>query len=314
MESLQSPHPQLLFESKLYKMIAGGVGIPNVHWYGVVGEHYVMVIDLLGPSLEELFTSCNKKFSLKTVLMVADQMIDRIEYVHAKNFIHRDIKPDNFLMGLGKTRNQLHLIDFGLAKKYKSLQTQQHIPYTENNNLTGTARYASINAHLGIEQSRRDDLEAIGYTLMYFNTGALPWQGLMAHTVADKYEQIKEKKISTSADILCKRVPCEFVSYFDYCHSLHFEDRPDYAYLRRLFRDLFFAERYRYDFVYDWTLLNYESPPNDEVPPPSARRDHVVVRQTSHQVLRQASMRAVPDVLRPSTSLLDIRPRLSTVA
>jgi casein kinase 1 len=181
LESIKSKHPQLLYESKLYKILAGGVGIPNPHWYGVEEDYNAMVIDLLGPSLEDLFSFCNRKLSLKTVLMLADQMINRVEYVHAKNFIHRDIKPDNFLIGLGKKANQVHIIDFGLAKKYRDPKTQQHIPYRENKNLTGTARYASVNTHLGIEQSRRDDLEAIGYVLMYFNRGSLPWQGLKAN-------------------------------------------------------------------------------------------------------------------------------------
>ncbi|CAE8632118.1 unnamed protein product, partial [Polarella glacialis] len=144
LESIKSKHPQLLYESKLYKILAGGVGVPNVHWYGVEGDYNVMVIDLLGPSLEDLFSFCNRKFSLKTTLMLADQMINRVEYMHAKNFIHRDIKPDNFLIGLGKKANQVHIIDFGLAKKYRDPKTQQHIPYRENKALTGTARYASV--------------------------------------------------------------------------------------------------------------------------------------------------------------------------
>jgi len=259
LESIKSKHPQLLYESKLYKILAGGVGIPNVHWYGVEGDYNVMVIDLLGPSLEDLFSFCNRKFSLKTVLMLADQMINRVEYLHAKNFIHRDIKPDNFLIGLGKKANQVHIIDFGLAKKYRDPKTQQHIPYRENKNLTGTARYASVNTHLGIEQSRRDDLEAVGYVLMYFNRGSLPWQGLKANGKKEKYEKIMEKKMSTPIEILCKHFPCEFVTYLNYCRSLRFEDRPDYAYLRRLLKDLFFRESYQYDFVFDWTILNYKS-------------------------------------------------------
>ena len=106
-------------------------------------------MDLLGPSLEDLFNFCSRRFTMKTVLMLADQMIGRIEYVHNKNFIHRDIKPDNFLMGIGRHCNKLFLIDFGLAKKYRDNRTRQHIPYREDKNLTGTARYASINAHLG---------------------------------------------------------------------------------------------------------------------------------------------------------------------
>ena len=166
--------PKLLYESKLYKILAGGIGIPNVHWYCVEGDYNVMVIDLLRPSSEDLFSFCNPKFSLTTVLMLADQMINRIEYVHAKNSIHCDIKPDNFLIGLGQKANQVHSIGFVLAKKFRDPKMQQHIPYREGKNLTGTARYASVNTHLGIEQSRRDDLEAIGYALMYFNRGSMP--------------------------------------------------------------------------------------------------------------------------------------------
>jgi len=264
LESIKSKHPQLLYESKLYKILAGGVGVPNVHWYGVEGDYNVMVIDLLGPSLEDLFSFCNRKFSLKTVLMLADQMVNRIEYVHAKNFIHRDIKPDNFLIGLGKKANQVHIIDFGLAKKYRDPKTQQHIPYREGKNLTGTARYASVNTHLGIEQSRRDDLEAVGYVLMYFNRGGLPWQGLKANGKKEKYEKIMEKKMSTPIEVLCKNFPSEFVTYLNYCRSLRFEDRPDYAYLRRLLKDLFFREGYQYDFVFDWTILNYQSREQDD--------------------------------------------------
>ncbi|KAG5000643.1 Casein kinase 1-like protein 2 [Glycine soja] len=258
LESVKTKHPQLLYESKLYKILQGGNGIPNVKWYGVEGEYNVLVMDLLGPSLEDLFNFCSRKLSLKTVLMLADQMLNRVEFVHSKSFLHRDIKPDNFLMGLGRRANQVYIIDFGLAKKYRDTTTHQHIPYRENKNLTGTARYASMNTHLGIEQSRRDDLESLGYVLMYFLRGSLPWQGLKAGTKKQKYEKISEKKVSTSIESLCRGYPSEFASYFHYCRSLRFDDKPDYAYLKRLLRDLFIREGFQFDYVFDWTILKYQ--------------------------------------------------------
>jgi casein kinase 1 len=184
--------------------------------------------------------------------------ITRIEYVHSKSFIHRDIKPDNFLMGLGKRANLVNIIDFGLAKKYRDAKTHLHIPYRENKNLTGTARYASINTHLGIEQSRRDDLESLGYVIMYFLRGALPWQGLKAATKKLKYEKISERKMSTPIEVLCKGFPQEFVTYFQVCRSLRFEDKPDYNYLRNIFRDLFHRENFQYDYVFDWTIFKHQ--------------------------------------------------------
>eukprot|EP00297_Palpitomonas_bilix_P013539 CAMPEP_0113901434 /NCGR_PEP_ID=MMETSP0780_2-20120614/21248_1 /TAXON_ID=652834 /ORGANISM="Palpitomonas bilix" /LENGTH=369 /DNA_ID=CAMNT_0000894039 /DNA_START=86 /DNA_END=1198 /DNA_ORIENTATION=- /assembly_acc=CAM_ASM_000599 len=258
LESVKTRHPQLLYEAKVYRILAGATGIANIRWAGVESDYNVLVMDLLGPSLEDLFNLCNRKFSLKTVLMLADQMISRVEYMHARNFIHRDIKPDNFMMGLGRKANQVHVIDFGLAKKYRDPKTHQHIPYKENKNLTGTARYASINTHLGVEQSRRDDMESLGYVFLYFLRGSLPWQGLKAATKKQKYDKISEKKLSTPIETLCRGYPAEFASYLNYTRSLRFDDKPDYAWLRRLFRELFFREGYKFDFAFDWTILRYQ--------------------------------------------------------
>ncbi|XP_072512196.1 casein kinase I isoform X1 [Notamacropus eugenii] len=277
LECVKTKHPQLHIESKFYKMMQGGVGIPSIKWCGAEGDYNVMVMELLGPSLEDLFNFCSRKFSLKTVLLLADQMISRIEYIHSKNFIHRDVKPDNFLMGLGKKGNLVYIIDFGLAKKYRDARTHQHIPYRENKNLTGTARYASINTHLGIEQSRRDDLESLGYVLMYFNLGSLPWQGLKAATKRQKYERISEKKMSTPIEVLCKGYPSEFSTYLNFCRSLRFDDKPDYSYLRQLFRNLFHRQGFSYDYVFDWNMLKFMLPPSSQPPalPCAAPRDQL---------------------------------------
>ncbi|KAJ1421102.1 kinase-like domain-containing protein [Ochromonadaceae sp. CCMP2298] len=255
LESVKSKHPQLLRETKIYRSLNGVVGIPSVRWFGVEGDYNVMVIDLLGKSLEDLFNDCGRRFNLKTVLILADQLLCRLEIIHTKCYIHRDIKPDNFLIGTGPRRHMVYVIDFGLAKLYRDPRTHRHVPYKEGKNLTGTARYASINTHMGIEQSRRDDLESLGYVLMYLLRGSLPWQGLKAVTKKQKYDRILEKKISTSVEVLCKNYPTEFNSFFEHVKGLRFEDRPDYDYLKRLLRELFFRKGFSYDNMYDWEML-----------------------------------------------------------
>lgn len=258
MEKVKTNHPQLIYESKVYRHLYGGVGIPNIRWFGTEGDYNIIVLDLLGPSLEDLFLFCGRRFSLKTVLMLADQLIERVEYIHSKSFMHRDMKPDNFLMGLGQKANQVYVIDFGLAKKFQDPVTLRHIHFRANKSLTGTARYASVNTHNGIEQSRRDDIESLGYVLMYFLRGSLPWQGLKAANKKQKYDKICQKKIATPIESLCKSHPTEFALYFQHCKSLAFDDTPDYVYLKGLFQDLFKREGFKYDYVFDWTILKYQ--------------------------------------------------------
>lgn len=256
-EEINSKHNQLYAECRIYLWFHSDStvlahAIPNVQYYGVEGSKNVMVMDLLGPSLEELFAESNKSFSLKTVLMLADQMIKRVEYVHSRRIIHRDIKPDNFTIGIGRNAHRIFIIDFGLAKKFMT-SGGEHIKYREGKGLTGTARYASINTHLGVEQSRRDDLESLAYVFFYFLKGVLPWQNLKAKTIKEKYDKIKEKKILTKLEDLGRGLPEEFVDYCSYCRKLKFTDKPDYAYLKGLFKNLMAKMNFEFDFVYDWT-------------------------------------------------------------
>ncbi|XBW34804.1 hypothetical protein QEN19_000370 [Hanseniaspora menglaensis] len=257
LENIESKHPQLEYESRVYKYLSGGIGIPFMRWYGREGDYNCMVIDLLGPSLEDLFNYCLRQFSLKTCIMLAIQMISRIQYIHSRSFIHRDIKPDNFLLGNGRRASTIHVIDFGLSKKYREFHTHNHIPYRENKNLTGTARYASLNTHLGIEQSRRDDLESLGYVLIYFAKGSLPWQGLKADTKRQRYDRIMQKKMEINMETLCNGLPEEFCEYMKYCRNLKFDEKPDYTYLERLFKELAVKLEYHNDHLFDWTLLRY---------------------------------------------------------
>jgi len=289
LEAIRARHPQLLYESKVYRLLQGGVGIPHVRWFGQEKDYNVLVLDLLGPSLEDLFNFCSRRFTMKTVLMLADQMIGRIEYVQNKNFIHRDIKPDNFLMGIGRHCNKVYLIDFGLAKKYRENHTKQHIPYREDKNLTGTARYASINAHLGIEQARRDDMESLGYVLMYFNRSSLPWQGLRAATKKQKYEKISEKKMSTPIEALCKGFPAEFAMYLNYCRGLRFEEMPDYMYLRQLFRILFRTLNHQYDYVFDWSMLKQKAAANLMYSSASTVPNNTVLQKPEERMKRKGT-------------------------
>lgn len=149
----------------------------------------------------------------------------------------------------------IHIIDYGLAKKFIDTKTGEHIKYRDNKELTGTARYASINTHLGIEQSRRDDLEGLGYVLIYFLRGSLPWQGLHAKTKKEKYESIRDVKLSTPVETLCKEFPDEFIEYINYCRKLNFTDTPNYTHLKKLFKDLLVKSGFELDYLYDWIIL-----------------------------------------------------------
>ncbi|PFH38206.1 casein kinase I [Besnoitia besnoiti] len=253
LELASTKHPQLIYEAKIIRLLQGGVGVPVCYYYGDEGDWHVMVIDRLGHSLEDLFNLCKRRFSVETVLHLGIQMLDRIEYIHKHHCIHRDIKPDNFLVGRGENANVIYLIDFGLAKKFRD-HTGRHIVYKEGKNLTGTARYASLATHLGVEQARRDDLEGLGYVLIYFLRGSLPWQGLKATSKRDKYSKITQTKMNVDINALCEGFPSCFAEFLSYCRALQFTDAPNCRYLRRLLTDAL-AERRSRKFAFDWAPL-----------------------------------------------------------
>ncbi len=257
-EPRRTEAPQLRDEYRAYRILAGSQGIPRAYYFGQEGLHNILVIDLLGPSLEDLFDWCGRKLSPKTVAQVAKQMITRVQTIHDKDLIFRDIKPDNFLIGkAGSTNaNTIHIVDFGMAKYYRDPKTKQHIPYRERKSLSGTARYMSINTHLGREQSRRDDLESLGHVFLYFLRGSLPWQGLKAPTNKQKYEKIGEKKRNTPVSELVQGLPSQFGEYLTYVRNLTFEQNPDYDYLRALMDAAIESVGETADGYYDWMSLN----------------------------------------------------------
>nr|CDS27484.1 casein kinase I delta [Hymenolepis microstoma] len=252
---------QLKLEYDLLKRLNNAAGITKIYWFGKDGVqnlYTVLIMELLGPSLEDLHIYCGLKFTLKTVTLLADQMIKRLESVHRCGLIHRDMKPDNFAMGIGQNVNTVYLIDFGLSKHYVDPTTNEHIPFKDFKHLTGTARYCSINAHAGIEQSRRDDMESLGYVLIYLLKGSLPWQGLQAESKREKFRKIHKTKSAIMPEVLCEGLPGEFLKYITYCRNLSFEEEPKYRYLRSLFWKIMDRNGYKYDVQYDWFAPNSE--------------------------------------------------------
>ena len=260
LEPLNAEQPQLLYEYKIYNILKNGFGIPKIYEYSKDNKYTILIMELLGDSLEKLFVKANKRFSLITVLMIMEQLVTRLEFIHSKNLLHRDIKPDNFLIGRKEKKNIIYAIDFGLSKKYRDSRTGLHIPYRDGKSLTGTARYASINTHLGVEQSRRDDIESLGYMMMYFLKGSLPWQGMVNNNdTKKKYDRIKDLKIKYKLSDLCHGYPKECAMFIQYARNMKFESRPDYNYLRGLLRKAAKKNNLQFDSKnFDWIIKEKE--------------------------------------------------------
>ena len=214
-----------------------GIGIPKVFSFGHNKEYDILIMPLLGKSIQNLYISKNKNLEFKDICLMGIQIIERIQWVHSQKIIHRDIKPDNFLIGLNDP-NIIYLIDFGLSKKYRSSQTGKHIKYAEIKKFTGTVLYASANALNFREKSRRADLDSIGYMIIHLIKGSLPWMGIKVGNKKDNYLKLSQIKKKIKPEKLCEHLPVELIDYMKYVKNLQFEENPDYGYLKFLFEKM----------------------------------------------------------------------------
>ncbi|CAD8142911.1 unnamed protein product [Paramecium octaurelia] len=238
-------------ESQILQRLQGIKGIPKLYWFGSEGPYNIMVIQLLGRDLA-YYAKHLKRFQLKTLIMLAEQMITILEQCHTKSIIHRDMKPENVLVG--RDPNEIYLVDFGISKIYKDANGN-HVPFRDGKPFIGTTRYASIGAHKGFELGRGDDLESLGYMLVFLYKGSLPWQNLQNVSDKEKTKVVGKMKMQILIEELCKDMPNEFSKYFEYVKKLQFKQTPDYEYLKQLMRKCASDNKIELDYKYEWALL-----------------------------------------------------------
>lgn len=245
----------LKYEAIIYNRCRDLKGFPHMRTFGTEESFNYLVIDLLGDSIEKLREKCGGKLKLQTILVLGTQLLNRLENLHELGIIHRDIKPDNVLIGKQNSSKTFYLIDLGLARFFIDNEGN-HKPIVFDKKMIGTLRYTSINVQDGIEASRRDDLISLGYILLYCYNGFLPWQTNQIHMSltkqSEKLEFIKKTKREITLIELCKNMPYEFLLYMDYCNNLNYDDTPNYEYLRTLFINLFKMKKYDPDVDYEW--------------------------------------------------------------
>ncbi|KRX01985.1 Protein kinase-like domain [Pseudocohnilembus persalinus] len=283
-EKITAKQPKLLFyESRVYQYLLKekqkGIveqlyskkkpkvekGFPEIFACSNEGDYNILIMENLGPDLEVLFQICNKKFDLKTVCIIAIQVLQRLQFMSQKYLIHRDVKPSNFCIGKKEKKNVIYMIDLAFAKKYMT-KDRQHIAFQENQSMTGTLLYSSINSHKGYELSRRDDLQSLAYMLFYFLKGSLPWQNLKCNR-KEKLEKTIEKKLQNPEQSLFKGIQhLEFINFYQYAQNLEFEQEPDYQYWMDQFEKLVYKNGQKIDYIYSWNLAAQSEESQIKVP------------------------------------------------
>jgi len=249
-ETIKNDSKSILEREAYILFYLRGPGLPEVKSFGKTKSYNILVETLLGRSLYEIYKDCNQIFSLKDVCMIGLQVLERLEYIHSKNYIHRDIKPHNLLVDF-RNEGLIYIVDFGLAKKFKS-ERGNHVKFSINKNISGTLRFCSVNSMRGVEQSRRDDLESLCYLIIYFLKGSLPWQGLNISSKEKRFQTIYKIKKEVKIETLCEGLPKEILDILKYVKNLGFNETPRYDYIKNLFITILDKNGYKYDNIFSW--------------------------------------------------------------
>ena len=259
LESKNELNPQLYHESKIMKIMKNCTGFPACYIFCCTEQDKIIVMDYLGANLVTIMNKLpNKKYTVKTALMIMIQCLERLKSLHDKGIIHRDMKPENFVIGRKNKERAIYLIDFGLSKKYIN-DNNIHISMKTDRNMIGTVRYISMNTHQGFEQSRRDDLESLIYIIIYFIKGELPWQKIKYKSKSEKYNRIFEmkKKTTENGGELYENLPSEIQTIMEYILGLEFTEKPNYSMLKNAIEIILAKLNYTNDLQFDWYNLEF---------------------------------------------------------
>ena len=245
-EKIEAEPKSLETEAYYLYNLQGGIGIPKIITYGHIKKYNILIETLLNESLYNIYIKNNKYCSLIDICLIGVQMLERLEWIHSKNILYRDVKPENCLIGL-KNPNLIYIVDFGLCKRYRSSKTGKHIPMRQTGKFNGTMEYASSYVLKGNESSRRDDLISLGYMLIFLFKKYLPWKISLKEINRTKYLELINKKESNDNGLLFKNLPQEIVEYIIYTNNLKFEQAPDYSYLSSLFKSIIFKMNLNYN-------------------------------------------------------------------